>query len=80
MSSVCTPILVGVVSLVSEIRLFFKNGQIYLLGHGLSPWSSKNLIDQNRLKKFMQVGIDVKFMHTDFGECGFFGFGDMATF
>ena len=45
-----------------------------------SPWSSKNLIDQNRLKKFMQVGIDVKFMHTDFGGCGFFGFGDMATF
>ena len=27
----------------------------------------------------MQVGIDVKFMHTDFGGCGFFGFGDMAT-
>ena len=23
-----------------------------------SPWSSKNLIDRNRLKKFMQVGID----------------------
>ena len=28
----------------------------------------------------MQVGIDVKFMHTNFGGCGFFGFGDMATF
>ena len=25
------------------------------------------------------VGIDVKFMHTDFGGCGFFGFGDIAT-
>ena len=49
-------------------------------GMDYSPWSSKNLIDQNRLKKFMQVGIDVKFMHTDFGGCGFFGFGDMATF
>ena len=24
-----------------------------------SPWGSKNLIDQNRLKKFMQVGVDV---------------------
>ena len=23
-----------------------------------SPWSSKNLIDWNRLKKFMQVGIE----------------------
>ena len=49
-------------------------------GMDYSPWSSKNLIDQNRLKKFMQVGIDVKFMHTDFGGCGFFGFGDIATF
>ena len=80
MSSSWTPILVGVVSSVSEIWLPFKNGQISLSGHGLySPWSSKNLIDQNRLKKFMQVGKDVKFMHTDFGGCDFFGFGDMAT-
>ena len=45
-----------------------------------SPWSSKILIDWNWLKKFMQVGIDVKFMHTNFGGCGFFGFEDMATF
>ena len=45
-----------------------------------SPWSSKNLIDRNRLKKFMQVGIDVKYMHTHFGGHGLFGFGDMATF
>ena len=37
-----------------------KNGQISLSDHELySPWSSKNLIDQNQLKKFMQVGIDV---------------------
>ena len=79
MSSSCTQILVGVVSSVSEIWLPFKNGQISLLGHGL-PWSSKNSINRNRLKKFMQVGIDVKFMHTDFGGCGFFGFRDMATF
>ena len=69
----------GVVFLVSEIWLPFKNGQISLSGHGL-PWSSKNSIDRNRLKKFMQVGIDVKFMHTDFDWCGFFGFGDMAIF
>ena len=40
----------------------------------------KNLIDQNQLKKFMQVGIEVKFMHTNFGGCDFFGFGDIATF
>ena len=40
------------------------------------PWSSKNLINRNRLKKFIQVGIDVKFMHTDFGGRGLSGFGD----
>ena len=40
--------------------------------------SSKNLIDWNQLKKFMQEGI-VKCMHTIFGGCDFFGFGDMAT-
>ena len=45
-----------------------------------SPWSSKNLIDRNELKKFMQVGIDVKFIHTNFGGCGLSGFGDIATF
>ena len=27
----------------------------------------------------MQVGIDVKCMHTDFGGHSLFGFGDMAT-
>ena len=80
MSSSCTPILVGVVSSVSKIWLPFKNGQISLRGMDYSPWSSKNSIDRNRLKKFMQVGIDVKFMHTDFDGCVFFGFGDMATF
>ena len=59
----------------------FKNGQISLLGHGLySPWSSKNLINRNRLKKFMPVGINVKCMHTSFGGRGLFSFGDMATF
>ena len=59
----------------------FKNGQISLSDHGLSsPWSSKNSIDQNWLKKFMQVGIDVKCMHTNFGGCTFSGFKDIATF
>ena len=58
----------------------FQNGQISLLEY--SPWSLKNVIDRNRLKKFMQVGIDVKCMHTDFGgrSRSFFGFGDVATF
>ena len=49
-------------------------------GMDYSPWSSKNLFDRNRLKKIMQVGIDVKCMHTDFGGRGLFSFGDMATF
>ena len=43
-------------------------------------WSLKNLIDQNRFKKFMQVGVDVMCMHTIFGGCGPSGFGDLATF
>ena len=41
-----------------------------------SPWSSKYLFDRNQLKKFMQVGIDVKFMHTNFGGYVLSGFGD----
>ena len=61
----------------------FKNGQISL-SHAwpmdYSPWSSKNLIDRNRLKKFMQVGIDVTCMHTNFGGRDLSGFGDIATF
>ena len=44
-----------------------------------SPWSSKNLIDRNQLKKLMQVGVDVKCMHTNFGECSLSNFGDIAT-
>ena len=45
-----------------------------------SPWSSKNSIDQNRLKKFMQVGIDVTYKHTNFGGRDLSGFRDIATF
>ena len=56
----------------------FKNGQISLFDHGL--WESKNLIDWNWLKKFVHVRIDVKYIHINFGECGFSGFGDIATF
>ena len=58
----------------------FKNGQISLSDHGLCPWSSKNLIYWNWLKKFMQVGVDVTCMYTDFGGCGLSTFGDIATF
>ena len=56
--------------------------------HGHGPWLLKNSI---RLKKFMQVGIDVKCMHTNFGGRGLSGlisfggrglsgFGDLVTY
>ena len=41
-----------------------------------SPWSSKNLITWNWLKKFVQVGVDVTCMYTDFGGHGLSSFGD----
>ena len=80
MLSACTPILVGVVSPVSEILLPSKTAKFPFRGMDYSPWSWKNSIDRNRLKKFMQVGIDVKCMYTNFGGCGLSGFGDIATF
>ena len=80
MSSSCRPILVGVVFSVSEILLLSKTAKFPFPTMDYSPWSSKNLINQNRLKKFMQVVIDVKFMHTNFDGRGLFDFGDMATF
>ena len=79
MSSACTPILVGVVSLVSEILLLSKTTKFPFRSMDYSPWSSKNLIDRNWLKKFMLVYIDVKCMYTNFGGCGLFSFGDIAT-
>ena len=44
-----------------------------------SPWSSKNIINRNRLKEFMQIGIDVTCMCTNFGGRDLFGFGDNIT-
>ena len=79
MSSLCTLILMGVVSLVLEILLPSKTAKFPFLTMDYSPWSSKNLIDQNRLKKFMHVWIDVKFIHTNFGGCGLSGFGDRIS-
>ena len=79
MSSSCTTILMGVVSLVSEILQPSKTANFPFWGMDYSPWSSKNLIDRNRLKKFMKVGIDVKFMYTNFDGRGFFCFGDTAA-
>ena len=74
MLSACTPILVGVVTLVSEILLPSKTAKFPFPTMDYSPWSSKNLIDQNWLKKFMQVWIDVKCMHTNFGGRGLLWF------
>ena len=79
MTSACTPILVGVAYPVSEILLLSKTAKFPLLTMDYSPWSSKNLIDRIQLKKFMQVGIDVKCMYTNFGGCGLSSFGDIAT-
>ena len=78
MSSACTSILVGVVSPVSEILLLSKMAKFPFPTMDYSSWSSKNLIDWNRLKKFMHVLIDVKCMHTNFGGRGLCGFRDIA--
>ena len=78
MSNECTPILVSVVVLVLEILLLSKTVKFPFPTMDYSPWSPKNLINQNWLKKFMQVEVDVKCMHTNFGERGCIGFGDIA--
>ena len=80
MYNACTLILAGVAILVSEILLPSKTANFPFLTMDYSPWSSKNLIDRNRLKKFMKVGADVTCMYTNFGGHSYFGFGDTATF
>ena len=55
----------------------FKNGHFSL---DYSPWSSKNLINRNQLKKLMQVVDDVICMQTNFGGCDLFSCRDFATF
>ena len=79
MSHACTLILVGVVFTVSEILVLSKTANFPFRTMDYSPWSSKNLIDRNQLKKFMHVGIDVTCMYTDFGGHDLSGFGDTAT-
>ena len=82
MSNACTPILVGMAILVSEILLpsITTKFPFPTMDYYNSPWSSKNYIDLNQLKKIMQVGIDVKCIHVNFGGRGLSGFGDIATF
>ena len=50
----CTAILVGMASPVLEICYFSNLAKYPFPTMDYSPWSSKNLIDRNRLKKFMQ--------------------------
>ena len=45
-----------------------------------SKWGSKDLINRNRLKKFMKVGVDVTCVYINFGGHDLYGFGDTATF
>ena len=59
MCNACTPILVGATFPVSEILLLSKTAKFPFLTMDYSPWSSKNLINRNWLKKFMHVGVDV---------------------
>ena len=79
MQHACTPILVGVAYLVLEILLLSKTAIFPFRTmdyYYYSPWSVKNLINQNRLIKFMHVGSDVTCIHTNFGGCRLSGFGD----
>ena len=70
----------GIACLVLEILLLSKTAKFPFPTMDYSPWSSKNLIDRNRLKKFMLLGVNVTCMYTNFGGCSFFNFGDIATF
>ena len=79
MSHACTPFLVGVASPVLEILLLSKTAKFPILTMDYSPWLSKNLIDWNRPKKFMQIGIDELCMCTNFGGRDLSCFGDIAT-
>ena len=70
----------GIACPVLEILLLSKMVNFPFPTMDYSPWSSKNLIDRNRLKKFMQVGVNVTCMYTNFGGCSFSNFRDIATF
>ena len=82
MSHACTSLLMGVAILVSEILLLSKTAKFPFptMEYIYSPWSSKNLIIWNQLKKFMQVEVNVLCMHITFDGCHHSGFGDIATF
>ena len=79
MSRACHTSFVGVTLRFWRYGYLSKMAKFPFQGMDYSPWSSKNLIDRNQLKKFMQVGIDVKCMHTNFGGRGLSGFGDKIS-
>ena len=80
MCHACTSVLVDVTSPVSEIPLLSKTANFPFRPMDYSPWSSKNLIDRNQLKKIMQIDVDVTYIHTNFGGHDLAGFGDIVTF
>ena len=79
MSHACTSILVGVYLRFWRYSYLSRMAKFPFRPMGYSPWSSKKLINRNRLKKFMPVGIDVKCMYTNFGGCGFSSFRDKIS-
>ena len=56
-----------------------KTAKFPFWGIDYSPWSLKNLINRNRFKKFMQVGIDITCMHTNFDGWSLSSFGDWIS-
>ena len=56
-----------------------KTAKFSFLIMDYSPWSWRNLIDRNRLKKFMQIRVDIECMRTDFGGRGLSGFRDKIS-
>ena len=61
------------------IPLPSKMAKFPFLTMDYSPWSSKSLIDRNRLKTIMQIRIDELCMCTNFGGRDLSGFGDITT-
>ena len=69
-----------VTSLVLEILLLSKTANFPFRPMDYSPWSSKNLIDRNQLKKIMQIDVDLTYTHTNFDGCDISSYGEIATF
>ena len=65
--------------MVLEILVPSKTAKFPFRTMDYCPWSSKNLIDRNRLKKFMHVGINVTCMYINFGGRGLYSFEDTGT-